>query len=56
MDILDKECVQFSNALTLQGLPLDFDDAAFYGRFDSFRTSGRQGRKNGCDHGAIVLG
>jgi len=39
-----------------EGLPLDFDDAAFYRRFDSFSKSGRQMREEGRDHGAILLG
>ena len=39
-----------------EGLPLDFDDAEFYRRFDSFSTSGRQMMEAGRDHGAIVLG
>jgi hypothetical protein len=39
-----------------KGLPLDFDYAAFYRRFDRFSTRGRQMRSAGRDHGAIVLG
>ena len=38
-----------------EGLPLDFDNAAFYRRFDRFSTRGRQMRDEGRDHGAIVL-
>jgi hypothetical protein len=37
-------------------LPLDFDDAAFYRRFDRFSTRGYQRRDEERDHGAIVLG
>jgi hypothetical protein len=39
-----------------EGLPLDFDDAEFYRRFDSFSKNGRQRREAGRDHGAIVRG
>ena len=39
-----------------EGLPLDFDDAEFYRRFDSFSKSGRQIREEGRDHGAILPG
>ena len=39
-----------------EGLPLDFDAAKFYRRFDSFSKNGRQRREAGRDHGAIVLG
>jgi hypothetical protein len=37
------------------GLPLDFDDTAFYRRFDSFSKSGRHIREDERDHGATVL-
>jgi len=39
-----------------EGLPLDFDDAAFYRRFDRFSKSGHQMREEGCDHGAMLRG
>ena len=39
-----------------EGLPLDFDDAAFYRRCDSFSKSGRQMREAGHDQGATLLG
>jgi hypothetical protein len=39
-----------------EGLPLDFDDAAFYRRFDSFSKSRRQMREEGRNRGAILRG
>ena len=46
----------FSGSGGLEGGLLDFDDAAFYRQCDRRRTSGRQRREAGRDHGAHVLG